>query len=82
MWSLASNDWRVQAPERVIQRLRGVRGGDIVLMHDGDHRVPEGDRRNTVAAMEYWLPRWNEAGLRFVTLDEMRWGDGSGGEDQ
>jgi peptidoglycan/xylan/chitin deacetylase (PgdA/CDA1 family) len=82
MWSFVSNDWRVQAAERVIQRLRGVRGGDIVLMHDGDHRVPEGDRRNTLAAMEYWLPRWNDAGLGFVTLDEMRWGDGQGGENQ
>jgi hypothetical protein len=40
-------------------------------MHDGDHRMPEGDRRHTVAALEYWLPRWKDAGLRFVALEEM-----------
>ena len=71
MWSASAHDWDVQPAERVIRRLRSVRGGDIVLMHDGDHRMPEGDRRHTVAALEYWLPRWKDAGLRFVTLDEM-----------
>ncbi len=71
MWSVAAHDWNVQPAEQVIRRLRGAGGGDIVLMHDGDHRVPEGDRRHTVAALEYWLPRWKDSGLRFVTLDEM-----------
>ncbi len=71
MWSVAAVDWKVQAAEKVIERLRRAGGGDIVLMHDGDHRVAEGDRRHTVAALEYWLPRWKDAGLRFVTLDEM-----------
>lgn len=71
MWSASARDWNVQPAERVIRRLRGAGGGDIVLMHDGDHRVPEGDRRHTVAALEYWLPRWKDSGLRFATLDEM-----------
>jgi peptidoglycan/xylan/chitin deacetylase (PgdA/CDA1 family) len=71
MWSLAARDWNVQPAESVIRRLRGAGGGDIVLMHDGDHRVPEGDRRHTVAALEYWLPRWKDSGLKFVTLEEM-----------
>jgi hypothetical protein len=56
----------------VIERLRGARGGDIVLLHDGDHRVVNGDRHHMVAAVEYWLPRCRDSGIRFVTLDEMR----------
>jgi peptidoglycan/xylan/chitin deacetylase (PgdA/CDA1 family) len=71
MWSVWARDWKPQPPEPVIQRLRRVGGGDIVLLHDGDHRVLEGDRRHTVAALEHWLPRWKDAGLRFVTLDEI-----------
>lgn len=71
MWSIAAFDWKPQAADAVIRRLRGVRGGDIVLLHDGDHRVPNGDRRHTVVALEYMLPRWKDAGLRFVTLDEI-----------
>jgi hypothetical protein len=48
-----------------------VRGGDIVLLHDADHREPQGDRRHTIAALECWLPRWKDAGWRFVSVDEM-----------
>jgi len=71
MWSVTARDWNIQPAEELIQRLRRAQGGDIVLLHDGDHRVPEGDRRHTVAALEHWLPRWRDAGIRFVSLDEM-----------
>ena len=71
MWSRWARDWKPQPPEPVINRLRDVRGGDIVLLHDGDHRVLEGDRRHTVAALAHWLPRWKDAGIRFVTLDDL-----------
>ena len=55
----------------VIGRLRRVTGGDMVLLHDGDHRVLEGDRGHTIAALEYWLPRWKDAGIRAANLDEL-----------
>jgi len=70
MWNVAARDWRTQSPEPVIQRLRRARGGDIVLLHDGDHRVREGKRGHVLAALEYWLPRWRDAGIQFVKLDE------------
>ena len=70
MWSVAARDWRTDSPEPVIQRLRRARGGDIVLLHDGDHRVREGKRGHVLAALEYWLPRWRDAGIQFVKLDE------------
>ena len=70
MWNVAARDWRTHAPEPVIQRLRRARGGDIVLLHDGDHRVLEGKRGHVVTALEYWLPRWRDAGIQFVNLDE------------
>ena len=71
MWSIWARDWKAQPAEPVIRRLRGVAGGDIVLLHDGDHRVLQGDRRHTVDALEYWIPRWQDDGFRFVTLDEI-----------
>ncbi len=72
MWNVAAKDWRTHAPEHVIQRLRRARGGDIVLLHDGDHRELEGKRGHVLAALEYWLPRWRDAGIRFVNLDEVQ----------
>ncbi|MGB0036623.1 MAG: polysaccharide deacetylase family protein, partial [Candidatus Acidiferrales bacterium] len=72
MWSVLAYDWKPQPAGPVIERLRRTRGGDIVLLHDADHRVLEGDRRHTVAALEYWLPRWKDAGMRFVNMDELQ----------
>lgn len=72
MWALWLWDWFPQPAERVIRRLRRARGGDIVLLHDGDYRELGGDRRHSVAALEYWLPRWKEVGREFVTLDAVK----------
>jgi peptidoglycan-N-acetylglucosamine deacetylase len=44
--------------------------GDILCLHDGTHRQLHGDRRCTLAALEYWLPRWRDLGLEFVTIEE------------
>jgi len=71
MWSMTGRDWNVQPREEMIERLRRAQGGDIVLLHDGNHRLPESDRRHTVAALEHWLPRWRDQGIRFMSLDEM-----------
>jgi peptidoglycan/xylan/chitin deacetylase (PgdA/CDA1 family) len=74
MWSKLCRDWKPQRPQRLIERLARVALpdrplGDIVLMHDGDHRALGGDRLHVVAALEHWLPRWRDAGLEFVTID-------------
>lgn len=74
MWSKIGWDWTPQPPERLIARLARVARpdrsrGDIVVLHDGDHRALGGDRRHVVAALEHWLPRWRDAGLEFVTID-------------
>jgi peptidoglycan-N-acetylglucosamine deacetylase len=46
------------------------RAGDILCLHDGAHRELNGDRSRTLAALEYWLPRWRDLGLEFVTIGE------------
>ncbi len=79
MWSLTGYDWKPQPAEKLIARLRRARSGDIVLLHDGDHRALRGDRLHVVRALEYWLPRWRDAGIEFVTLDRID--SSSGGED-
>lgn len=75
MWSKAARDWRFEQPKPVIERLRRVQGGDIVLLHDGDHRVLEGNRQHVLQALEHWLPRWKEQGLRFAKLDDTHYND-------
>ncbi len=71
MWSRLALDWKPQSIAEMVHRLRRVRGGDIVLLHDGDHRRQRGDRNITLAGLDYWLPLWLSAGLQFVTLDDI-----------
>jgi peptidoglycan/xylan/chitin deacetylase (PgdA/CDA1 family) len=74
MWSKICWDWNPQPPDRLIERLASVARrnrphGDIVVLHDGDHRALGGDRHHVVTALEHWLPRWRDAGMEFVTMD-------------
>jgi len=45
--------------------------GDILCLHDGYHGALNGDRSATLAALAYWLPRWRDLGVQFVTMNEI-----------
>jgi peptidoglycan/xylan/chitin deacetylase (PgdA/CDA1 family) len=45
-------------------------GGDILCLHDGNFRQQNADRTRTLAALQFWLPRWRDLGLEFVTMNE------------
>ena len=68
MWSLNGRDWNPQPAPRLSLRLEKMRLGDIILLHDGDHRTSNADRSHMLQALEFWLPRWKDAGIPFVKL--------------
>jgi hypothetical protein len=45
--------------------------GDVLCLHDGDYARPGADRSATLAALQYWLPRWRDLGLEFVTMSKV-----------
>jgi peptidoglycan-N-acetylglucosamine deacetylase len=59
LWSRNGRDWqrRATADSIAAQVTRGLRGGDVILLHDADHYSAPGSWRQTVAA----LPRIVEA---------------------
>ncbi len=67
MWSLNGHDWNPQSVSSMTRRLGAVAPHDIVLLHDGDHRAIHADRAHMLQALEFWLPRWIDSGLKFVT---------------
>lgn len=86
MWTLIPRDWLERPAEWLIRRMQPIAGraaqaqtgtpratGDVICLHDGDHRHLNGDRSRTLKALEYWLPRWRDLGLQFVTISA---GDG------
>ncbi len=72
MWSVTSFDWRLPTAEAIERRVaRGLRGGDVILLHDGGHRRMGTDRAPTVAATERLIARYSAEGYSFVTVPEM-----------
>jgi peptidoglycan/xylan/chitin deacetylase (PgdA/CDA1 family) len=67
-WTLMGRDWSPRGKRRLIARLARVQGRDIVVFHDGSHTTLNADRIDTVRALEHWLPRWKDQGLRAVSL--------------
>jgi peptidoglycan/xylan/chitin deacetylase (PgdA/CDA1 family) len=49
-----------------------MRGGDVILLHDGGHKAMGADRAQTVIATENLIQRYHDQGYQFVTVEEMR----------
>ena len=72
MWSVTGYDWKLTTPEAIEQRVAPqVRGGGVILLHDGGHRHMGVDRSPTVAATERLIARYKSEGYSFVTVPEM-----------
>ncbi len=72
LWSVTCFDWRPrETAETIARRALKAGGGDIILLHDGNYREPEGDRAASVAATEETLNRLTAQGYRFVTVPEL-----------
>lgn len=72
MWNVTCYDWKTTSPDYVESRAaRQVRGGDVILLHDGGHRGIGADRAHTVAATERLITRYKAQGFKFVTIPEM-----------
>jgi len=72
MWRVSGHDWDADSPGSIVQRIvSGMKGGDVILLHDGGHRALGADRSRTVAATEELVRRCQGEGYRFVTVPEM-----------
>jgi len=72
LWNVTSWDWKMPPAEKIVQTcVRQMRGGDVVLMHDGGHRTPGADRSQTVLATERLIEGYKGKGREFVTIPQM-----------
>lgn len=72
MWSVICYDWK-ETTSAAVERhaLRQIRGGDVVVMHDGSHRGMGANRRHTVEATDRLITRLKDEGYGFVGVGEM-----------
>ena len=65
-------DWNAPSVEHIERKVTGkVRGGNVILLHDGGHRAFGTDRSHTVAATDRLVSRYKAEGYEFVTIPEM-----------
>lgn len=72
MWNVTGYDWNAP-PAAVIERKvsNQMRGGDVLLLHDGGHRQMGADRSQTVVATDHLISRYKSEGYEFVTIQHM-----------
>jgi len=72
MWNVTGYDWNAP-PAAVIERkvTRQIRGGDVILLHDGSHKRMGADRAQTVLATDRLITGHKSEGYKFVTIPEM-----------
>jgi peptidoglycan/xylan/chitin deacetylase (PgdA/CDA1 family) len=72
MWSVTSYDWKPTTPEQIEQHVkRQLRGGDVILLHDGGHVEMGADRSHTVKVTDRLIQKYKAEGYEFVTVPEM-----------
>ena len=71
-WSITGWDWQPRrSAENIAEHGFKATDGDVILLHDGVHTEPQGDRSRSVAATRMILERLGAAGYEFVTIPEL-----------
>lgn len=72
MWNVTGYDWSAKSAENIEKNVaRQVRGGDVLLLHDGGHLQFGTDRSFTVQATDRMIALYKSQGREFVTIPEM-----------
>lgn len=71
MWNVTGYDWNATSADEVERKVsRIIRGGDIVLLHDGGHKHFGADRSHTVVATDKLITKYKAEGFQFVPLPQ------------
>lgn len=72
MWNVTGYDWNAPLAALIERKVeKQIRGGDVILLHDGGHKQMGADRFNTVTATDHLLGRYKSKGYTFVSIPQM-----------
>lgn len=72
MWNVTGHDWNAPPAAQIERRIaKQVRGGDVILLHDGGHKEMGADRSQTVRVTDLLLTTYKAEGYDFVTIPRM-----------
>jgi peptidoglycan-N-acetylglucosamine deacetylase len=72
MWNVTGYDWNAPPAAEIEKKVsRQIRGGNVILLHDGGHKEMGADRSQTVLATDHLISRYKSEGYEFVTIQQM-----------
>ena len=72
MWNVTGYDWNAPPSADIEQKVsKQMRGGDVILLHDGGHRHMGADRSQTVLATDHLIAKYKSEAYEFVTIPKM-----------
>jgi len=72
MWNVTGFDWNAPPSAVIEQKVADqIRGGDVILLHDGGHKQMGADRSQTVQATDRLITKYKSEAYKFVTIPQM-----------
>jgi peptidoglycan-N-acetylglucosamine deacetylase len=72
MWNVTGYDWNAPPAAVIEQKVsKQIRGGNVILLHDGGHKQMGADRSQTVVATDWLIAKYKSEGYEFVTIPQM-----------
>ncbi len=72
MWNVTAYDWNAPPAAQIERKVvKQIRGGDVILLHDGGHKHMGADRSQTVIATDHLIARYKSQGYEFRTIPQM-----------
>jgi peptidoglycan-N-acetylglucosamine deacetylase len=72
MWNVTGYDWSAPPAAEIERKVRRrIRGGNVILLHDGGHRQIGADRSQTILATDALIARYKNEAYEFVTIPQM-----------
>jgi peptidoglycan/xylan/chitin deacetylase (PgdA/CDA1 family) len=72
LWRVSCSDWNAKSPASIVERaVSQIKGGDVILLHDGGHLKIGTDRSHSVRATDEIVRRYKDEGYEFVTVPRM-----------
>ncbi|MGC1373007.1 MAG: polysaccharide deacetylase family protein, partial [Candidatus Sulfotelmatobacter sp.] len=69
MWNVTAYDWKLLSGAQIERNITSkLRGGDVILLHDGGHQRTGIDRSQTVIATDHLLTQFKNESFEFVTI--------------
>jgi peptidoglycan/xylan/chitin deacetylase (PgdA/CDA1 family) len=72
MWNVTGYDWNAPPAAEIERKVaKQIRGGDVILLHDGGDKQMGADRSQTVLATDHLIKQYRSEGYEFATIPQM-----------